>query len=143
MRKHCADKTCGIRNHGQIRGVVLSQDRRIYIHVDEFAGWRHAITSRAHLREAATDRQSKIAGGCDLAHERRRGRAKSTPQPKGMRLVENAFARDGGRNRSIQSLGQSDEIGAGLDGPKPEVEQRPATGFDPLASLLDLFPLAR
>src|ERR1019366_1058230 len=99
-----------------------------------------AIASRAHLREAATDRQSKIAGGCDLAHERRRGRAKATPQPKGVGFVENALTRYGGGNRSIQSLGQSDEVGTGFDGPEPEVKQRAAAGFDLLASLLDLFP---
>src|ERR1019366_111096 len=78
MRKQGSDKTCGIRHHGQIRGVVFSQDRRIYIEVDKLAGGLHDLASRAHLREAATDRQSKITRGCYLAHERRRGRAKSS-----------------------------------------------------------------
>src|ERR1039458_2444352 len=107
MRKQGSDKTCGIRNHGQIRGVVFSQDRRIYIDVDKLAGRLHAIASRANLREAEADRKSKIAGACDLTAERRPGRAKAAPQPQGVRFVENAFTGDGGGNRSIQSLGQS------------------------------------
>src|SRR5208282_4976871 len=143
MRKQGGDKTCGIRNYGQIRGVVLSQDRRIYIDVDKLAGWLHAIASRAHLGEAATDRQSKIAGGCDLAHERRRSSTKATPQPQGVGFVENAFTGDGGGNRSIHSLSQSHEVGAGVDGSEPEVKQRAAAGVDPFASLLDKFPLSR
>src|ERR1039458_5993191 len=100
MRKQGSDKTCGIRNHGQIRGVVFSQDRRIYIDVDKLAGGLHAIASRAQLREAATDRQSKITRGCDLAHERRRGRAKAAPQPQGVRFVENALDRKSTRLNS-------------------------------------------
>src|ERR1019366_1483734 len=143
MRKQGGDKTCGIRNYGQIRGVVLSQYRRIYIHVNQFAGWLHAIASRANLREAATDRQSKIARRCDLAHERRCGGTKATPQPKRMRFVENAFTGDGRSNRSIQPLGQSHEVGTGLDGPEPEIKEGSVAGFDPLASPPDKFPLSR
>src|SRR5450759_2652481 len=143
MRKQGGDKTCGIRNYEQIRGVVLSQYRRIYIHVNQFAGWLHAIASRTNLREAATDRQREIARRCDLAHERRCGSAKATPQPKGMRFVENAFAGDGRGNRSIQPLRQSHEVGAGIDGPQSKVKQRSAAGFDPLAIPLDKFSLSR
>src|SRR5208283_5681966 len=111
--------------------------------MDQFAGWRHAITSRANLGEAATNCQSKIARGCNLPHERGRGRTKTAPQPKRMRLVENSLARDGGGYRSIESFGQRHEVGTRLESSESDVKQRPAAGFDPLAGLLELLHLRR
>ncbi len=104
--------------------MVAAQDRRIDVHVDEWAGRLEPVAPRPDLGEAATDGQGEVAGGGELARERRRGAAETGPEPEGVALGEDALPLYRRRHRGLEPLGQGDQLGAGAGGAQAEVEQR-------------------
>ncbi len=122
QRRHEAP---GVRHHPDLRRVVRPDRGFVHVHMQQRARRLQPVAARAHLGEAAADRQREVAGASELADEGRRGTPEARPEPEGVALGEDALPLDGRGHRGLEPLRQGHQVRAGAGGAQPEIQQRP------------------